>query len=337
MNQIEFNKELLFLNTFHVKALAKYYAVLSTMEDIDLIGELQDEKLLVLGGGSNILFTDNFEGLVLHNQIRGIEKIKEDDSFIYLKVGGGENWHGFVEYCIGKGYGGVENLALIPGSVGASPIQNIGAYGVEIMNVIDSVNAYHINDKTSHQFNTTECDFGYRDSAFKRKWKKQFIITDVTFKLFKKPVYNISYGAIERQLEKMGVVDLSLRAVADAVISIRRSKLPDPAIIGNAGSFFKNPIVSISIFSNLQKIFPDIVGYIDEKSSVVKIAAGWLIENAGWKGYRRGDAGVHEQQALVLVNYGQASGVQILELSQQIIDSVEEKFGIRLESEVNIV
>lgn len=331
------NIDLSKFNTFHIKAYAKIFASFSSLAEIDLIREFQNEKLLILGGGSNILLTGNFDGLVLHNQMKGISIIKDDDPYVYVKVGAGESWNDFVEYCIQNGFGGIENLALIPGSVGASPMQNIGAYGVEVKDVIHELTAYHLKDLALHIFNANDCEFGYRDSAFKKKWKNQFIILDVTYRLLKYPTFNISYGAIEKQLETMGVENLSLRSVADAVIAIRKSKLPDPAVIGNAGSFFKNPVVTADLFSRLASEFPSIVGYPDTHTSSVKIAAGWLIEQAGWKGYRKGDAGVHQNQALVLVNYGNASGKEILELSQNIIDSVYSKFGIHLEREVNIV
>ncbi|MFZ9661592.1 MAG: UDP-N-acetylmuramate dehydrogenase, partial [Chitinophagaceae bacterium] len=267
MHELIQNKDLTHFNTFHIKAIAKLFTSISTLEDIQIIYELKNEKLLVLGGGSNILFTDDFDGLVLYNQIKGIKVIKEDDDHVWVKVGGGEQWHSFVEYCIDKGYGGVENLALIPGSVGASPMQNIGAYGVEIKDVVDQIEAYHIKDKAVCFFSAKECEFGYRDSVFKKKWKDQFIILNVTFQLSKKPVFNISYGAIKKELESKGIHDLSLRSIADAVIAIRSSKLPDPAKIGNAGSFFKNPIITSSQFSTLQNMYPDIVGYEESHSS----------------------------------------------------------------------
>jgi UDP-N-acetylmuramate dehydrogenase len=253
-----------------------------------------------------------------------------------VQVGAGENWHQFVLHCIKKGWAGVENLSLIPGNVGASPMQNIGAYGVEIKDVFYSLEAYHIPDKKIVNFTLNDCEFGYRDSVFKRKFKDEFVITDVTYRLNRIPDYNISYGAIGQELEKMGVKDLSLQAVSKAVINIRSSKLPDPAIIGNAGSFFKNPEIQNSKFKSLKETFPGIVGY-DLPNGNVKLAAGWLIEQTGWKGFRRGDAGCHEKQALVLVNYGNAKGKEIYDLSEEILQSVKEKFGVGLEREVNIV
>ena len=299
-------------------------------------------QTLILGGGSNILFTKNFDGLVLKNEIKGIKTIKEDEHHIYVQVGAGENWHQFVLHCIKNGWAGVENLSLIPGNVGASPMQNIGAYGVEIKDVFYSLEAYHIRDKRMVNFTLNDCEFGYRESVFKKKFKDEFVITDVTYRLNRIPDYNISYGAIGQELGRMGVQDLSLQAVSQAVINIRSSKLPDPAVIGNAGSFFKNPEIGSHKFHELAQKFPGIVGY-ELHNGNVKLAAGWLIEHCGpdngtsWKGYRNGDAGCHEKQALVLVNYGNAKGSEIFELSEEILNGVQEKFGVELEREVNIV
>ena len=300
------------------------------------------QSLFVLGGGSNILFTGDYSGLVLKNEIMGIAKVKEDDDSITLSVGAGENWHQFVLHCIKNGWGGIENLSLIPGCVGASPMQNIGAYGVEISSVFQELKAYHFKEKTNYTFAAKDCGFGYRDSVFKRKYKDQFVILNVSFRLSKKPVFDTSYGALEQELEKMGVKELSIKAISDAVIRIRSSKLPDPNVIGNAGSFFKNPSIQSDQFESLQKQFPGIVGY-PNTDGTVKLAAGWLIEHSGptdhmsWKGYRMGDAGVHEKQALVLVNYGNARGGEVLELSEHIQESISKKFEILLEREVNIV
>lgn len=282
------------------------------------------------------MFTKNFDGLVIKNNIKGIEKIKEDDEYVYIKAGAGENWHGLVQNCIQNNWAGMENLSLIPGNAGASPMQNIGAYGVEIKDIFESLDAWHINDKQIVTFNLNDCTFGYRESVFKSKYKNQFCITSVTYRLNKTPRFNTSYGAIEQELESMGVKELSIQAISQAVINIRTSKLPDPAVIGNAGSFFKNPQVSKDKFQTLQTSFPGIIGYpVDGKA--VKLAAGWLIEQAGWKGYRKGDAGCHAKQALVLVNYGNASGNEIFALSTSIIESVYNKFSVTLEREVNIV
>ncbi len=330
-------------NTFGIDARAKYFASITTIEELKESLEFKKPftlsplpSTLILGGGSNILFTKKFEGLVLRNELKGFEIFGEDENNVFVKVAAGENWHQFVRYCIHHSLAGVENLSLIPGSVGASPIQNIGAYGVEIKDVFHSLDAYHINDKQIISFNAADCDFGYRESVFKSKYKSQFVITEVTFRLRKKPIYNISYGAIEQELQSMGIVDLSLQAISQAVINIRTSKLPDPAVIGNAGSFFKNPEISSNEFHQLAQRFPGIVGY-ELPNENVKLAAGWLIEQCGWKGYRNGDAGCDARQALVLVNYGNATGSEIFNLSTSIIESVKEKFGAVLSREVNVV
>jgi UDP-N-acetylmuramate dehydrogenase len=328
-------------NTFGIDVYAKYFTEFNSVSQIEEIFEFkkkqtQNTKLLTLGGGSNILFTQNFDGLVLKNEIKGIEVFKEDEEFVYVKAGAGENWHQFVLYCIENDFCGVENLSLIPGNVGASPMQNIGAYGVEIKDVFYSLDAYHIEDKKIVGFNIADCAFGYRESVFKNKYRNHFIITNVTYKLKKQPTFNTSYGAIEQELEKMGVKELSIKAISDAVINIRSSKLPNPNEIGNAGSFFKNPEVSSHRFDELTQMFPNIVGY-DLSNGYVKVAAGWLIEQCGWKGFRNGDVGCHSKQALVLVNYGNAKGKDIFDLSTQIIASVKEKFGVELEREVNII
>jgi UDP-N-acetylmuramate dehydrogenase len=326
-------------NTFGIDVYAKYFTEFSNQAELAEALELkqqQNHKLLPLGGGSNILFTQNFDGLVLKNEIKGIEVVKEDDEFVYVKAGAGENWHQFVLYCISNNFSGVENLSLIPGNVGASPMQNIGAYGVEIKDVFHSLEAYHIQDKKLVVFNIDDCAFGYRESVFKNKFRNQFIITNVTYKLKKQPTFNTTYGAIEQELEKMGVQQLSIKAISDAVINIRSSKLPNPKELGNAGSFFKNPEVENSKFEILKSEFPEIVGY-NLPNGKVKLAAGWLIEQCGWKGFRNGDAGCHSKQALVLVNYGNAKGEEIYNLSTQIVESVKQKFGVELEREVNII
>jgi UDP-N-acetylmuramate dehydrogenase len=273
---------------------------------------------------------------VLKNNLKGIELVREDDDYYFVRCAAGENWHQFVLHCIANNYAGVENLSLIPGCVGASPMQNIGAYGVEIKDVFHELEAIHLKDSSPQIFKKEDCEFGYRESVFKRKLKNQFIITSVTFQLTKKPNLNTSYGAIEKELEAMGVKEISIAAISKAVCNIRSSKLPNPAEIGNAGSFFKNPTVKNSAFEELKKSFPTIVGYPNSDGET-KLAAGWLIEQCGWKGYRKGDAGVHKNQALVLVNYNNASGKEIYDLSTQILKSVKEKFGVDLEREVNII
>lgn len=331
------NVDLTRFNTFGIKANAKRFARFTSIAELDnLIPLIKNEMLLVLGGGSNILLTGDFDGLVLKNEIKGIEVIEENDEFVVLKSGAGEVWHEFVLKCIASGYGGVENLSLIPGSVGAGPMQNIGAYGVEIKDVFESLEAYHIENRRIEIFSKEDCQFGYRESVFKRGLKGQYIICSVTFRLSKIPVINTRYGAIEEELQKTGVTNPTIRDVSNAVINIRTSKLPDPAVIGNAGSFFKNPVVSKEILNKIQTHYSDVPFYPAGEDSV-KLAAGWLIEKAGWKGKRINDHGVHEKQALVLVNYGKSEGNAILNLSQTIIDDIQEKFGVNLEREVNII
>ncbi len=339
--QIQENISLKPYNTFGIDVYAKHFVAFSSTEQLqELLSNspvaFRPSRLMILGGGSNILFTKDFDGLVLKNELRGIEMIKEDDLYYYVKAGAGENWHRFVMYCIDKNFAGLENLSLIPGCTGASPMQNIGAYGVEIKDVFESLEAWHIQSKKIVQFSVNDCEFGYRESIFKRKYKAEFIILNITYRLRKQPFYNTSYGAIEQELEKMKVSELSIKAISQAVINIRSSKLPDPAVIGNAGSFFKNPEIPVSKFDELKKVYPNIPGYpVNEEK--IKIAAGWMIEQCGWKGYRQGDAGVHAKQALVLVNYGNAKGKEIYELSGKIIESVQSKFGITLEREVNVI
>jgi len=343
--QVQENVSLKPYNTFGIEATGRYFARFHSSDELQRV--LSDtrnatNKNFILGGGSNILLTKNFEGLVLKNEVSGIEKVAEDEDFVYIKCGAGENWHQFVLHCIDNDWAGIENLSLIPGCVGASPMQNIGAYGVEIKDVFHELTAFEIREQRIENFKLEDCQFGYRESVFKGKLKDQFVILDVTLRLNKKPKFNTSYGAVESELEKMGVGELTIRAISQAVINIRSSKLPDPADIGNAGSFFKNPTISAGSFQNLKSKFQNIVGYENANGSV-KLAAGWLIEQSApanaksWKGFRTGDAGVHAKQALVLVNYGHASGKDILHLSEQVMQSVFEKFGVMLEREVNII
>ncbi|WP_235938160.1 UDP-N-acetylmuramate dehydrogenase [Chitinophaga solisilvae] len=326
-------------NTFGIAATARYFADFSGTEALKAL--LHDTRsstlpLMILGGGSNILFTQDYNGLILKNNIKGIEITGEDEEFIYVKAGAGENWHGFVRHCISLNLAGLENLSLIPGNVGASPMQNIGAYGMEIKDTFHQLEALHLKDHSVVTFNNPDCKFGYRESVFKKEYKDQFAILNVTYKLCKQPSFNTSYGAINQELERMHVTELSIQAISQAVINIRQSKLPDPAKIGNAGSFFKNPTVDLAKYESLRASFPGVVAYPLENGRY-KLAAGWLIEECGWKGFRNGDAGVHASQALVLVNYGNATGHEIYQLSQDVLDSVQEKFGVALEREVNIV
>lgn len=334
--QIETGVSLKPFNTFGIKAAARQFARLQQLDDLGDLPIHGDEPMLIIGGGSNILFTRNVEGLVLKNELKGIEVIGEKGDIVLVKAAAGENWHAFVMYCIANQLAGVENLALIPGCVGASPMQNIGAYGIEIKDVFHSLEAYDLEDRKIVTLNAEECEFGYRESVFKKRYKGRFLITSVTYALHKTPSFHTSYGAIRDELERMHVQELSIAAVAQAVINIRRSKLPDPAVIGNAGSFFKNPEVSMELYESVKAEHPAVVGY-PLPSGNVKLAAGWLIEQCGWKGYRSEDAGCHDKQALVLVNYGHATGAQIFDLSQRIMDSVEKRFGVHLEREVNVI
>jgi UDP-N-acetylmuramate dehydrogenase len=327
-------------NTFGIEAKARWFARFNNVELLEEI-LLAKKKLLplqqmVLGGGSNILLTKDFDGLVLKNEIPRIETTVEDEEHVYVKAGAGVIWHQLVIYAVEKNLGGMENLSLIPGCTGASPMQNIGAYGVELKDIFHSLETYDLEDKKLVSFGLSDCEFGYRESVFKRHLKGRFIILNVTFKLSKKPPFNIEYGAIRQELEKMQVQELSVRAISQAIINIRSSKLPNPAVIGNAGSFFKNPEVDINFFSELKQRFPGIVAFPLDNGNR-KLAAGWLIEQCGWKGYRQGDAGCHAQQALVLVNYGDATGNEVYSLSQKILESVQQKFGVTLEREVNII
>jgi len=335
--QIQQNISLKQLNTFGIDVSAKYFSTFNNSDDLsELIALNSQLTTFILGGGSNILFTKNFDGIVLKNEIKGIELIKEDAQYIYVKAGAGENWHQFVLYTLQRNWQGLENLSLIPGNVGASPMQNIGAYGVEIKDLFYELEAFHLKEKKVFTFSVNDCGFGYRESVFKNKLKEQFVILNVTYCLNKIPKFNTSYGAIEEELNSMGVTELSAKKISLAVINIRSSKLPDPAKIGNAGSFFKNPSVTSAKFNDLKTEFPLIVGYKNPDNSV-KLAAGWMIEQCGWKGFRKGDAGCHAQQALVLVNYGNAKGKEIYDLSEDILQSVQKKFGVKLEREVNLI
>ena len=325
-------------NTFGIDTSAKYFAGFNSIEQLQALTErFAHEKIMILGGGSNVLFTKDFNGIVLRNEIKGIHIIDEDPLHYYLRAGSGEIWHQFVMHCINNNYAGVENLSLIPGFVGASPMQNIGAYGVEIKDVFHSLEAFHLKDKSMVTYSKQDCAFGYRESVFKNQYKNQFVITSVTYKLYKKPSINTSYGAIKQELESMQVSSPGIQDVSQAVINIRSSKLPDPLITGNAGSFFKNPVITKAYYEELLHHYPELPHYPAPEEAMVKVPAGWLIEKAGWKGYRKNDYGVHNRQALVLVNYGTATGKEIFDLSENIIADIQNKFSILLEREVNIL
>lgn len=338
MLQVQTDYPLARLNTFGMRVAAARYATFDREEDLAALpldpAAMQD--ILVLGGGSNMLFTGDVPGLVLHNKIRGIVKLREDNDHVWLQVGAGEVWHELVLYAVAAGYAGIENLSLIPGTVGAAPIQNIGAYGVEAKDVIEEVRFLNLESGAFETLRNEACGFAYRDSIFKKELKGKAIITAVTFRLNKVPVFHTTYGTIQQELDAMGVTELSIRAVSDAVIRIRSSKLPDPREIGNAGSFFKNPEVATTFYQELKAQYPALPGYTISEH-ITKIPAGWLIEQCGWKGFRRDNYGVHQLQALVLVNYGGAKGQDIADLSLEIMASVSRSFGISLEREVQII
>ncbi|NNE54379.1 MAG: UDP-N-acetylmuramate dehydrogenase [Flavobacteriales bacterium] len=333
------NHSLKHLNTFGIAAHARYFAAFDSPES--LASALAEKPAgcddqMILGGGSNVLFVRDYDGLMLHNCILGKELVREDDDHVWVRFGAGEVWHEAVLFVIENGWGGVENLSLIPGRVGAAPMQNIGAYGVELEQVFDSLQAVDMVTGELREFDRNECHFGYRESVFKRALKGQYCIATVTLRLNKKPTFNTSYGAIEAELERQNVQTLSIAAISKAVINIRQSKLPDPAQIGNAGSFFKNPVIDAQLAERIKREHPNMPQY-PAPNGKVKVAAGWLIDTAGWKGYSQEDYGVHDKQALVLVNRGNAEGKQIYELSQKILEDIASKFGIQLEREVNII
>jgi UDP-N-acetylmuramate dehydrogenase len=324
------------LNTFGINVFAHRLLSFTDETDItELLRNLEHEKgRLILGGGSNILFTADYRGTILQPLLRGIDVVHESRDHVLVRVACSEPWDDFVEWAVEKGWGGVENLSLIPGMTGSSPIQNIGAYGVEVGEVIHSVEYIDLLTGRKHVIQGSECEFAYRSSIFKTQLKGQVIITHVLFLLSRDPLLRTHYGGLAEEMKKYG--DAGIRALREAVCAIRRKKLPDPAVTGNAGSFFKNPVISPGIANEIQSRFPEMPRY-DAPEKGIKIPAGWLIEQCRWKGFREGDAGVHPLQALVLVNYGTATGKDILRLAQQIHDSVKEKFQINLEMEVNVI
>jgi UDP-N-acetylmuramate dehydrogenase len=331
---IQYNISLRPYNTFGIDVLAERFMEVRSVDDLLHLPQ-QLGPLRVLGGGSNLLLRGNLPGLVLHNQLQGWQLVRQDDEHVWLKVQSGTNWHQFVMHTVACGWGGVENLALIPGTVGAAPIQNIGAYGVEAEATIEEVGFWHFGAAKSYTYRHADCHFGYRDSVFKTPIGREVFITQVLFRLAKHPKLNVSYGSIPQELTTMGVSEPSVARVAEAVIRIRSSKLPDPAKIGNSGSFFKNPVIAKTRYAELSLQYPQLPCFVVSES-LVKVPAAWLIEQAGWKGYRRGDAGVHQHQALVLCNYGGASGSELWQLSSDIQASVSAKFGVSLEREVQV-
>jgi len=337
MLQIHENVSLKNFNTFGIEAYARYFVEINHKEELqELFADIQWHNInrLVLGGGSNMLFTQNFDGLVIKINIRGIEhRINHNE--VIVEAGAGEIWNIFVDYCVNWGFAGVENLSLIPGSVGASPIQNIGAYGVEVKDVFASCEAFEIASGNFVYFSNTDCKFAYRESIFKQEKKGEYIVCSVKFKLSTQANLNISYGAISAELEKQGIIEPNIKDVSKVVSEIRVSKLPDPSTIGNAGSFFKNPVISKAEFDKVHSQYPKIVHFIVDNG--IKLAAGWLIEQCDWKGKVVGETGTWKNQALVLVNHGNATGKEVFDLSEAIIQSVYQKFGIKLEREVNIL
>lgn len=325
-------------NTFGIDKKVKFFVKAKSEDDVKkalIFAKESHLPIFILGGGSNILLTKDLEALVLKIEITGINVIGENEDEVLVEVGAGENWHTFVLHCIENDWAGAENLSLIPGTVGASPMQNIGAYGVEIKEIFKSLQAINRDTLQEKTFNALDCGFGYRESVFKNDLKDQFVITKVVFALKKKPVFHVEYGAIKQTLEDMGIKKPNIASISQAVIQIRQSKLPDPKIIGNAGSFFKNPTVPLEFFESLKKTFPEIPSFPNEQG--VKIPAAWLIEKAGWKGKTFGKIGVHKNQPLVLVNYGGGDGNEIKILSEKIQESVHKIFGIMLHPEVNFI
>ncbi len=325
-------------NTFNIDVKARYFFEFTELEDLPFFlesnKELAGQKILLLGGGSNLLFANDFDGLIIHSNVPGVQLVNEDREHVWLEVGAGEDWDRFVEYCVLNEYYGIENLSLIPGNVGAVPVQNIGAYGVEICDFVVTVKGFDLKTREEYHISAKDCGFAYRDSIFKHELKNRFVVSSVVFRLNKFPNFKLDYGHLKAEVEKEG--EINIHNIRKAVVDIRESKLPDPVLVGNAGSFFKNPVVKKELADKLQAEFKDIPTYAAGNGHV-KLAAGWLIDQCGWKGYRERDAGVHEKQALVLVNYGDATGEEIVQLSEEIRKSVAEKFNVELEREVNLI
>lgn len=336
--QIHQNFSLKKYNTFGIEAKAKQFVAVHNLEELKLVLEnYRNDEKFILGGGSNMLLTQNIDALVIHVDLKGKKVIKEDDNFVWVESNAGENWHEFVLWTINQNYGGLENMSLIPGNVGTTPVQNIGAYGAEIKDTFVSCDAMNIETQEMKTFTKDECNFGYRESIFKHEAKGKYIITSVVYKLTKhNHKISVEYGDIKSELAKNNISSPTIRDVSNAVITIRQSKLPDPKELGNSGSFFKNPVISRELFLKVQEKFPE-VKYFEVSPTEVKVPAGWLIEHAGLKGYRKDDAGVHKNQALVLVNYGNATGQDILNLSKYVQKTVFDKYGIAIEAEVNVI
>lgn len=336
--QIQHNFSLKNYNTFGIEAKAKQFVAVHNLDELQaVLKNHSSEKKFILGGGSNMLLTQDIDALVIHIDLKGKKFIKEDDDFVWVESQAGEVWHEFVLWTIDQNFGGLENMSLIPGNVGTTPVQNIGAYGAEIKDTFVSCDAMNIETQEVKTFTKDECKFGYRESIFKQEAKDKFIITSVVFKLAKRNhKINIDYGDIKAELAKNNIEIPTIKDVSNAVIAIRNTKLPNPKELGNSGSFFKNPVISRELFKKVQAKFPE-VKHFEVSPTEVKVPAGWLIENAGLKGYRNGDAGVHKNQALVLVNYGNATGQDILNLSKYVQKTVFDKYGIAIEAEVNVI
>ena len=335
--KISHNISLKKYNTFGIDVSAKDFVTATSINELQKILKLKPENLFVLGGGSNMLLTKNINNsLVIHINIKGIKKIDENPRFVFINVSAGENWHDFILWCIDNNYGGLENMSLIPGNVGTAPIQNIGAYGTELKDNFIECEAIEIETGIIKSFSKIECEFDYRNSVFKNKLKGKYIITSVTFKLTKKNhILNTAYGVIEKELEGKNILSPTIKDISNAVIAIRKSKLPDPKTLGNSGSFFKNPVITQQEFEVFIAKYPEAPNY-KVSYNEIKVPAGWLIEQAGFKGKQYGDAGVHEKQALVLVNHGNATGKEIWDLAMKIKTTVKEKFGIEINPEVNV-
>ena len=326
------------LNTFHVKVEAKFFVEIKKEHElIELFKtpEFKDNEKLFLGGGSNVLFTKDFDGIVILNKIKGIEVVEDNSDSVLVRAMGGESWNDLVNFAVDRGYWGIENLSLVPGTVGATPIQNIGAYGVELKDTLENVEAYEIKTGQKRIFSKEECEFGYRDSVFKTKLRGQYFIGAVVLKLSSNENKNVRYKALQEYLDKNKIKVENVKDISNAVSEIRRSKLPDPKVLGNAGSFFKNVYINQEKFERLKKEFSDIPSF--NEGNFIKIPSGWLIETCGWKGKKVGNVGVHDKQALVIVNYGGATGEEIKNLAFQVIDSVYQKFGLKLVPEVNFI
>ncbi|MCF6132355.1 UDP-N-acetylmuramate dehydrogenase [Flavobacterium wongokense] len=335
---IQHNFSLKKYNTFGIEAKARQFVAVHSVDELKtILKEHQSEPKFILGGGSNMLLTQDIQALVIHIDLKGKKIIKEDEDYVWVESQAGENWHEFVLWTIGQNFGGLENMSLIPGNVGTTPVQNIGAYGTEIKDTFVSCEAVNIASQQMKTFTKEDCNFGYRESVFKHEVKDQFIITSVVFKLTKRNhKINTSYGDITKELEKQHVSTPTLKDVSNAVIAIRQSKLPDPKELGNSGSFFKNPIIPKTQYEKAHALHPEMPHYVVSETEV-KVPAGWLIERAGFKGKRFGDAGIHKNQALVLVNYGNATGQEILAVSKDIQATILKEFGIAIEAEVNVI